>query len=42
MKYAVMTADRHFTEAHYDNWADLLRDWQVEIEAGTHRVWVFG
>lgn len=42
MRYKVVTADRCFTEAWYDNWADVLRDWTDEIRAGTHRVWVFG
>ena len=41
MKYAIITADRCFTEAHYDDWAELVADWENEIKAGTHRIWVF-
>jgi len=41
-KYRVVTADRCFTEACYDNWSDMIRDWEAEIRAGTHRIWVFG
>lgn len=42
MEYVVVTADRCFREACYDNWSDLIRDWEAEIRAGTHRIWVFG
>lgn len=42
MKYAIVTADRCFTEAHYDDWAKMVADWETEIKAGTHRIWVFG
>jgi hypothetical protein len=41
MKYAIVTADRCFTEAHYDNWDELVKHWETEIKAGTHRIWVF-
>lgn len=41
-RYVVVTADRCFTEACYDNWSDMIRDWEAEIRSGTHRVWVFG
>lgn len=41
MTYAIVTADRHFTEAHYDSWVELVKHWEIEIKAGTHRLWVF-
>jgi hypothetical protein len=40
MKYAVVTADRRFTEAHYDDLTTLVMHWQNEIMVGTHRFWV--
>jgi hypothetical protein len=42
MKYQILTADGCFTEAWYDNWDDMIRDWAVEIRAGTHRLWIYG
>lgn len=42
MTYAIVTADRCFTEAWYDDWATTVKHWKNEILAGTHRVWVFG
>lgn len=36
MEYIVRTADRLWTEAYYDNFADMVRDWKTEIMAGTH------
>lgn len=42
MRYKIVTADRCFTEAWYDDWADVLRDWKNEIIAGTHRIGIFG
>ena len=38
MRYTIITADRCFTEAHYDSWAEMIRDWAAEIIAGTHRL----
>lgn len=42
MTYIVRTIDRCFTEAWYDSWSDMVADWEVEIKAGTHRLWIFG
>jgi len=36
MTYTVRTTDRLWTEAHYDNFADMVRDWSSEILSGTH------
>lgn len=41
MKYKIVTADRCFTEAYYDSWAEMVKHWAVEIQAGTHRLWIF-
>jgi hypothetical protein len=34
--FAVRTADKCFTEAHYDNLNDLLADWWRELTSKTH------
>jgi hypothetical protein len=36
MAYIVRTADRCFTEAHYDSLAELVQHWESEILGGTH------
>jgi hypothetical protein len=36
MTYTVRTIDRCFTEAHYDNFEEMVQDWSSEIMAGTH------
>jgi hypothetical protein len=42
MRYKIVTADRCFTEACYDDWGEMIKHWKEEILAGTHRIWVFG
>ena len=42
MKFTIVTADRYFTEAHYDDWKEMMAHWKNELTAGTHRLWVFG
>jgi hypothetical protein len=37
--FAVRTADKCFTEAHYAHLNDLFKDWWVELTAKTH-YWV--
>jgi hypothetical protein len=36
MTYTVRTADRCFTEAHYDSLQEMVRHWKNEILSGTH------
>lgn len=36
MTYTVRTSDRCFTEAHYTSFSEMVRDWSIEILAGTH------
>ena len=34
--FAVRTADKAWTEAHYTHLNDLLRDWWFELTSKTH------
>lgn len=36
MSYAVRTADRQWTEAYYESFAEMVAHWSNEIMAGTH------
>lgn len=36
MEYVVRTADRLWTEAHYESFEEMIRDWAAEIVAGSH------
>lgn len=40
MRYIIMSADRRWTEAEYDNYTQAVNDWLEELLVGTHRLYI--